>query len=317
MFGFGGGGFMGGGQGGGGFFVGPPGGRFDMQYRVYPVSFINKEDLEKGNRIILPPSALDHLARLNITYPMLFEVTNPKTQQRTHCGVLEFIAEEGTCFLPLWMMCNLGLGGGEFVRILNTTLQKGTYVKLQPVTRDFLDIHNPKAVLENTLSSYACLTVGDLISFHYNNHKYEIEIVETKPSNAVSIIETDVNVDFAPPKDYNEPQLPNPMPDLPLKKDEPDTSPPDSDAEGKFQLFQCRGTRLDGKEIKDSPSKKAREIEEEEDLTPWLKARKGGVRTETPFGIAGTHMTGQRIGEQTTPPEIIPILFSGAGETLE
>lgn len=310
---------MGGGGGGGNFFGGPPEGPFDMQYRVYPVSFINKEDLEKGNRIILPPSALDHLARLNITYPMLFEVTNPKTRQRTHCGVLEFIAEEGTCFLPLWMMCNLGLGGGEFVQILNTTLPKGNFVKLQPVTRDFLDIHNPKAVLENNLRNYACLTVGDIISIHYNNHKYEIEIIETKPSNAISIIETDVNVDFAPPKDYNEPQLPNPMPDLPLNKDDqPDSSPPDSDAEGKFQLFQGGGTRLDGKKIKlDHPSKQPAGIEEEIDEAPWLKARKGGVRTEKPFGIAGTHMTGQRIGERTIPPEITPLLWKGAGETLE
>lgn len=315
MFGFGGGGFMGGGQGAGGFFAGPPGGRFDMQYRCYPVSFINKEDLEKGNRIILPPSALDHLARLNISYPMLFEVTNPKTQQRTHCGVLEFIAEEGTCFLPLWMMCNLGLGGGEFVRIMNTTLQKGNFVKLQPHSKDFLDIHNPRAVLENTMRNYACLTVGDNITIHYNNHKYEIEIIETKPANAISIIETDVNVDFAPPKDYDEPQLPNPMPDVPLKQDPDVDTPADSETEG-FQLFQGGGTRLDGKEIKEQPAMPA-PVSDEDDDAPWLKRRKGGVRTETPFGVVGTHMTGARIGENNTPPGTSRLLWKGAGDTLE
>ncbi len=32
-------------------------------------------------------------------------------------------------------------------------------MKLQPVTSDFLDISNPKAVLERTLRSYTCLTV--------------------------------------------------------------------------------------------------------------------------------------------------------------
>lgn len=36
---------------------------------------------------------------------------------------------------------------------------QGKYVKLQPVTSDFLDISNPKAVLERTLRSYTCLTV--------------------------------------------------------------------------------------------------------------------------------------------------------------
>jgi len=31
-------------------------------------------------------------------------------------------------------------------------------------------------------------------------------IVETKPSNGISIIETDCEVDFAPPLDYKEPE---------------------------------------------------------------------------------------------------------------
>lgn len=40
----------------------------------------------------------------------------------------------------------------------------------------------------------------------YNNKKYYIDIVETKPSNGISIIETDCEVDFAPPLDYKEPE---------------------------------------------------------------------------------------------------------------
>lgn len=42
----------------------------------------------------------------------------------------------------------------------------------------------------------------------YNNKKYYIDIVETKPANAISIIETDCEVDFAPPLDYKEPEKP-------------------------------------------------------------------------------------------------------------
>ena len=40
----------------------------------------------------------------------------------------------------------------------------------------------------------------------YNNKKYYIDIIETKPSNAITIIETDCEVDFAPPLDYKEPE---------------------------------------------------------------------------------------------------------------
>lgn len=42
----------------------------------------------------------------------------------------------------------------------------------------------------------------------YNNRKYDIDIVETKPTSAVGIIETDCEVDFAPPLDYKEPEWP-------------------------------------------------------------------------------------------------------------
>lgn len=45
----------------------------------------------------------------------------------------------------------------------------------------------------------------------YNNKKYYIDIIEAKPSHAISIIETDCEVDFAPPLDYKEPERPAPV----------------------------------------------------------------------------------------------------------
>lgn len=51
----------------------------------------------------MPPSALDQLTRLNIVYPMLFKLTNPREGRITHCGVLEFVADEGKIYLPYWV----------------------------------------------------------------------------------------------------------------------------------------------------------------------------------------------------------------------
>lgn len=53
------------------------------------------------------------------------------------------------------------------------------------------------------------MTTGDTIMVAYNNKKFYIDIVETKPSSAISIIETDCEVDFAPPLDYQEPEKPS------------------------------------------------------------------------------------------------------------
>ena len=53
--------------------------------------------------------------------------------------------------------------------------------RLQPHTKDFLDISNPRAVLEMTLRSFSCLTKGDCILMHYNNKRFYIDIVECRP----------------------------------------------------------------------------------------------------------------------------------------
>ena len=94
---------------------------------------------------------------------------------------------------------------GDLVSISSASLPKGTFVKLRPHTSDFLDISNPRAVLETTLRGYSCLTVGDAICLHYNAKRYYIDVIEARPANAVSVIETDCEVDFAPPLDYVEP----------------------------------------------------------------------------------------------------------------
>jgi ubiquitin fusion degradation protein 1 len=66
--------------------------------------------------------------------------------------------------------------------------------------------------LETTLRNFSCLTAGDNIMVAYNNKKYYIDIIESKPANAISIIETDCEVDFAPPLDYKEPERVTPPP---------------------------------------------------------------------------------------------------------
>lgn len=181
---------------------------FNTMYRCYSVSMLpgkERDNVDRGGRIFLPPSALDQLTRLNIVYPMLFKLTNPQKDRTTHCGVLEFVADEGKSYMPYWMMRNLLLEEGAFVKIESVSLPIATFSKFQPQSVDFLDITNPKAVLENELRNFACLTTGDVIAISYNERIYELCVLETKPGPAVSIIECDMNVDFAPPVGYVEP----------------------------------------------------------------------------------------------------------------
>lgn len=77
--------------------------RFDEYFRCYPISVLNRRELNYGGKIIMPPSALEKLTRLHIAYPMLFELRNGSKDKTTHAGVLEFIAEEGRVYLPHWV----------------------------------------------------------------------------------------------------------------------------------------------------------------------------------------------------------------------
>ncbi|XP_026472540.1 ubiquitin fusion degradation protein 1 homolog isoform X2 [Ctenocephalides felis] len=224
---------------------------FNTSYRCYSVSMLpgnERQDVERGGKIIMPPSALDQLTRLNIVYPMLFKLTNQKTARITHCGVLEFVADEGKVYLPYWMMHNLLLEEGDLLQIESVSLPVATFSRFQPQSPDFLDITNPKAVLENGLRSFACLTTGDVIAIKYNQRIYEMCVLETKPGNAVSIIECDMNVEFSAPVGYTEPERSVPA-NEPNEELDPAELMPESSG---FVAFKGEGNRLDGKKRKDS-----------------------------------------------------------------
>jgi ubiquitin fusion degradation protein 1 len=183
-------------------------GPYSKSLKCFPVIMMagkERKEVDRGGKIILPASALDHLTRLHIQFPMLFKLNNRSKSRETHCGVLEFVAEEGRCYLPYWMMRNLLLNEGELIQVEYVNLEIAKFAKFQPQSVDFLEISNPKAVLENSLRNFATLTKGDVISINYNDKDYEVCILETRPGNAVSIIECDMDVDFAAPVGYQEP----------------------------------------------------------------------------------------------------------------
>jgi len=106
-------------------------------------------------------------------------------------------------------MQTLLLEPGDLVQIKSTDLPPGQFIKLQAQSTSFLDISDPKAVLENAFRNFSCLTKGDVFTFAYNDQVYEMAVLETKPSgakSAVSVLETDLEVDFAPPVGYEESQ---------------------------------------------------------------------------------------------------------------
>lgn len=144
------------------------------------------------------PSLAFLAARLKISYPMMFQVRNPTTGSFTHVGVMEFTAEEGKAYMPYWIMQNLFVDNGQLVEITNVTLPKGTFVQLRPHETAFTQLSNPRVVLEKSMRSYSCLTKDGQIVIDYGvgdlRRQFTLDIVDTKPADAISVIETDLNV---------------------------------------------------------------------------------------------------------------------------
>ena len=167
--------------------------------------------LRYSNKILLPPSilyALNQQQDLNDNSIMFFKVSNKEMQFGIVCGVHEFSAPPGICHVPYHIMDNIGIREGKQVEIEKICPVQGTYMKLRPHKTEFINLSNPKAVLERIMSrDYPVVSQGQTIELYYEdmNCKYLIDIVETNPAEIISIVNSDINIDFDQPLDYVEP----------------------------------------------------------------------------------------------------------------
>uniref|UniRef100_A0A183BYP0 Ubiquitin fusion degradation protein 1 homolog n=1 Tax=Globodera pallida TaxID=36090 RepID=A0A183BYP0_GLOPA len=219
---------------------------YSVQLRAFSAPFFQRHDerrvneLNHGGKILLPNSCLDTLMRRNIQWPMLFKLTNlnPEVQKVTHAGVLEFLAEEGRCYLPSWLMNQLQLEEGDLILVEYKALPNATFAKFKPMSTDFYNVSNPRAMLEVELRKFSCLTKGDIIAVQYNEQVYEFQVKDLKPENAVTIIECDLNIEFDVAEGYVEPtSRPNQAADV-TEEAHPNV----------FMPFCGSGVRLDGKQ---------------------------------------------------------------------
>ncbi|KAK6276557.1 hypothetical protein POUND7_006266 [Theobroma cacao] len=204
------------------------------------VPFLAPLDLQNSDA----PFCFDSLVDKRVESPWLFELCNPVTGKTSHCGVLEFTSDEGFVLLPAPMMESMELEEGELVTLKSASLDKGTFLKLQPHTKNFMQLSDPKAVLEKAFRDFCCLTTGDTIMIMHNDIKFYIDIVEAKPSLAVNIIDTDCEVDFALPLDYEPPQKKQKKAKVLQKQEQP------IEVETvKFKAFNGIARRLDGEPV--------------------------------------------------------------------
>ncbi|KAF9089550.1 hypothetical protein BGX27_002454 [Mortierella sp. AM989] len=192
----------------------------------------------KGDKIILPQSALESLLQAHaaapppppqldpnydptswddhpqhntkpyestnsqeLPSPLTFQIRNPANRAVTHGGVKEFSAEDGLIHLPSWMMESLSVSEGDQVMVKYASLPKGTWAKFRPISADYMEILDFRALLEAALrSNYTTLTRGEVLKVHQGTKEFGFVVEELKPEpgDAVCITDTDLEVDIEP-----------------------------------------------------------------------------------------------------------------------
>ncbi len=92
------------------------------------------------------------------------------------------------------------------VEVDYTTAPKGKFIKLLPQNKEFLEIESPKGELK-ALRNYQVLSHGDTIELALEGEfkTMMFTVVEIRPAGeAISIMDTGLEVEFLPPADYKE-----------------------------------------------------------------------------------------------------------------
>ncbi|KAG9010103.1 ubiquitin fusion degradation protein [Tulasnella sp. JGI-2019a] len=290
---------------------------YDEYFKAYSVAMLpgrERANLSYGGKIIMPQSALANLTNLDVEPPWMFQLRNPSNPAAsTHAGVMEFIAQEGCVHLPYWMMKTLRLEEGDPIRITGAKLPGGKLIKIQPQQLHFLEISDPKALLEQALRNFTCLTAGDVIELAYNSMVLDFLIMDIQPPGpGISVIDTDLEVDFAAPKGYVEPARPAPAPaetmasklKIDLSSSTPGSSRPTSALGGvpatnnnsEFESFKGLGNTLNGRKTKG----KGKSVRKVQPVDPDSKI----YRTDKP-----TMMTNELLGDARPAPAPLTLPF--------
>ena len=177
-----------------------------FSYACSSLSEDNIKNLKYSGKMLLPPSVLHDVDKMkHKEFPLFFNVKNKDTEFGRVCAVQEFTASPGTCNIPYYIMNEIGIfeEGNEVVIELASPV-KGSYVKLQPHQKEFIQLSDPKALLEQIMSQdYPVVTENHTIAINHKalNRIFYIDIIKTEPGPVIQIINTDINVEFDVPLD--------------------------------------------------------------------------------------------------------------------
>lgn len=201
-------------------------GGIKFSHKLIPY-LINEEHEKADDKVILPEDCLTELSaqdvfgrnvvifRLSATLTAeegLDIQSTTKSAVTTHCGVREFSAQPGHIGLPRKVFDCLGGSlariEGAVVDIKYVLLPKCKGVKLRPLRNRFFEVLAVKRCLEENLMFHTALSLGDTITVWFRGTAHPLRVCELHPDAAVSLVDTDVEVDLDTSEELQQKQTP-------------------------------------------------------------------------------------------------------------
>eukprot|EP01083_Nonionella_stella_P016862 47090_1 len=173
---------------------------FQRKYRVFSAAFWQNNDtsfeLERSDKIVLPPSAINALTDSNAPFPVLLKIqtidktTNKALPSNTFSHVIDYSAPEGLIYMSSWMISKLNLdqSGQSVVELklpTNNNLKYqcpiAEFLQLQPHTLQLMLQDDITNLVHKSLSDYySSLRVNDEITVYStsNNKEYKLSVVK-------------------------------------------------------------------------------------------------------------------------------------------
>ena len=170
---------------------------YNRNFFCWSMAMVNKNNYNEGDKIILPMAEFSLLQPDETGGPICLKIKNPKHDGFIHVGVLEFSTVEGNCHLPHWLMFQLLLDEGDPVEVSRVSnVSSAEFVKMRPQTQEFLQLTDPKAVLEVALRKFTYLTVNSWICIRYCDNDYFLDVIELRPGDVACVLDTDCILEF-------------------------------------------------------------------------------------------------------------------------
>lgn len=181
----------------------------NFNFTAYPICASGHHQAERFNHshyILLPSTILLDIDGLfegqEPGGPLLFALRNPSTTNVCYCGVLEFSDEPGICYLPLHIFQKLHLEYGDILTVHLYTCDTGTHIHLRPEEFAFVQLPNPKEILEKAISEYyPVISENDTLTICHQDREYRIQVTKTLPGSSIKTFHCDINVEMEEPHD--------------------------------------------------------------------------------------------------------------------